>query len=162
MLESAGAALVREVVPDLAGAKDEARDAVRVRDVSIVDHDLEPVPGGEGVALADREPVPEQALRAHDDERLAVRPDHLAPEEMEDPGRGGRDADPEHESLEARRGWNTSSGGARPVPVPPTRPRMMPEWRASIRNIPKISNFEDKQKYLTHSKIHFAKYSMYT
>ena len=45
MLESALAALVREVVPDLAGAKDEARDPVRVRTPTSSITTSKPFPG---------------------------------------------------------------------------------------------------------------------
>src|SRR5581483_4714651 len=100
-LEGALTALGEERVVDLPAAEEEAPDARRVdddarlggpRDGRVVEHDLERAVG-EVPERRHRGPVAEQALRGHDDERLAELAVHLAAEEVEVLGGGGRVAD---------------------------------------------------------------------
>ena len=105
-----GAARLEQVEVDLARAEHDARDVLRRQVVDLVQHALERAPG-ELVERRHRQLVPQQALRRHDDQRLAERAHHLPAQHVEHLRGRGRHADLHvvlgaelQEALEPRRG----------------------------------------------------------
>ena len=77
-----GAPRLEQVEVDLARAEHHARDILGREIVDLVHHALE-MPLGQFVERGHRQLVPQQALRRHDDQRLAERPHHLPAQHVE-------------------------------------------------------------------------------